>query len=172
MGVFNRLFSYEYINKEHLEGLDRYKVIPKKPLQNIAKNILISKIHFFKYSCIDNSPLSKYVMHPFWNTIVEFYPRWLAPNVLTFVGFMCLILQHILFSIYDYSFYGYCFDRQNCHDDEFLNLTDRQLDYQNNLNEFNHTMPANVCSCIPRWLFFMIAICQFLSHHLGQSFLK
>ena len=32
MGVFNRLFSYEYINKEHLEGLDRYKVIPKKPL--------------------------------------------------------------------------------------------------------------------------------------------
>ena len=30
MGILNRLFSYEYINKEHLEGLDRYKVINKK----------------------------------------------------------------------------------------------------------------------------------------------
>ncbi len=106
-------------------------------------------------------------MHPFWNAIVNLYPKWLAPNVLTFTGFLCLILQHILFSIYDYSFYGYCFDRADCLSENSLNLTARQQDFQNNLDNFKQ-LPSNICSCIPRWLFFMIAICQFLSHHLGK----
>lgn len=145
MGFVHKLFSYEYINKEHLTGLDRYK-----------------------YNCVDTSPLSIYVMQPFWSAIVNLYPKWLAPNVLTLVGFLCLILQSLMFSIYDYSFYGYCFDRSICFDDFAANLTVSQLDYYNNLNSYDQ-VPSNVCSCTPRWLFLLISICQFLSHHLDGT---
>ena len=122
----------------------------------------------YKYSCVDTSPLSKYVMQPFWNTIVNFYPMWLAPNLITFFGFMCLILQSFLFSYYDYSFYGYCFDRASCLDQNAANLTANWLNYQTNIKDFD-SVPENVCSCVPRWLFALIAICQFLSHHLDGT---
>lgn len=145
MGILHRLFSHEYIHKEHLTGLDAYK-----------------------YSCVDTSPISKYLMQPFWTFIVNIYPRWLAPNLITFVGFMCLILQSFMFSIYDYSFYGYCFDRDQCLADSQYNLTANQLYFQEHLDQFEQ-VPSNVCSCIPRWLFLMIAVCQFLSHHLDGT---
>ena len=145
MGILQKLFSYEYIHKEHLEGLDRYK-----------------------YSCVDSSPLSKYVMSPLWSTVVNVFPRWLAPNLITLVGFTCLILQSFMFSIYDYSFFGYCFDRDLCLESSALNLTANQLAFQDKVFR-GIEVPSNVCSCIPRWLFCMIAICQLLSHHLGKE---
>lgn len=107
-------------------------------------------------------------MHPFWNTIVNFYPRWLAPNVLTFTGFMCLIINFILFSIYDYSFYGYCFNRDDCLQENNFNLTSRQMHFQENLSQYSK-VPLFVCSCIPAWLWFASSICQFLSHHLDGT---
>lgn len=145
MGILHKLFSYEYISKEHLTGLDRYK-----------------------YNCVDTSPISIYLMQPFWNAIVNIYPKWLAPNVITFIGFNFLILQSFLFSIYDYSFYGYCFDRDNCLETNAVNLSINQQNFQDNLAAFD-TVPSNVCSCIPRWLFCLIAVCQFLSHHLDGT---
>ena len=143
--LFAKIFSFEYLRREHLLGLDKYK-----------------------YSCIDNSPLSRYVMHPFWNAIVNMYPMWLAPNVLTFVGFLCLIVNFMFFSFYDYSFYGYCFDRRLCSPEAAANASLRKLDFQMNLAKFDH-VPSDVCSCIPRWLWCLLAICQFLSHHLDGT---
>ena len=121
-----------------------------------------------KYSSIDNSPLSKYVTHPFWNTLVKFFPLWLAPNLITFVGFLCLIVQFILFSIYDYSFYGYCFNRDECLEENAFNLTLKQQAFQSRIiaNPSNVTLPENLCSCIPRWLWLVLFVTQFLSHHL------
>ncbi len=144
MSFLQKIFKYEYLRKEHLLGFDKYK-----------------------YSCVDNSPLSKYVMHPFWNTIVKLYPMWLAPNVLTFVGFLCLIVNFLFFSIYDYSFYGYCFNRDDCLPSNAANLTQRQIYFQTHLKD-SKTVPSDVCSCIPRWLWLLLAVCQFLSHHLGK----
>ncbi|KAI8432905.1 hypothetical protein MSG28_013819 [Choristoneura fumiferana] len=57
-----------------------------------------------KYMAIDTSPLSVYVMHPFWNKVVEFVPRWVAPNLLTFLGFLLTVLDFVLLSYYDYSY--------------------------------------------------------------------
>ena len=42
------LLRYEYLGPEVLAGFDTYK-----------------------YSCKDTSPLSNYVMHPFWNQCVK-----------------------------------------------------------------------------------------------------
>ncbi|XP_061723925.1 ethanolaminephosphotransferase 1-like [Cydia pomonella] len=75
------MFNYKYLSKDHLEGFDNYK-----------------------YMAIDTSPLSVYVMHPFWNKVVELVPRWVAPNLLTFLGFLLTVLDFVLLSWYDYSY--------------------------------------------------------------------
>ncbi|XP_013191731.2 ethanolaminephosphotransferase 1 [Amyelois transitella] len=75
------MFNYKYLTREHLEGFDNYK-----------------------YMAIDTSPLSVYVMHPFWNKVVELVPRWVAPNVLTFAGFLLTVLDFLLLSYYDYDY--------------------------------------------------------------------
>ncbi|GMT28440.1 hypothetical protein PFISCL1PPCAC_19737, partial [Pristionchus fissidentatus] len=71
------MFNYKYLDTQKLNGFDKYK-----------------------YNSIDNSPISVYISHPFWNWIVEFYPRWLAPNVLTLGGWIlvmgCFLLQAAL----------------------------------------------------------------------------
>ncbi|XP_049867883.1 ethanolaminephosphotransferase 1 [Pectinophora gossypiella] len=60
----------------------------------------------YKYNSIDTSILSNYVMHPFWNWCVQFCPEWVAPNLLTFTGFLLTVLNFLLFSYYDYGFYA------------------------------------------------------------------
>ncbi|XP_046679620.1 ethanolaminephosphotransferase 1-like [Homalodisca vitripennis] len=73
----------QYLTAQHLAGFENYK-----------------------YSSLDTSPLSVYVMHPFWNRVVLLCPKWVAPNVLTFVGFLFTAGACLLLSIYDYEFYA------------------------------------------------------------------
>ncbi|XP_021918309.1 ethanolaminephosphotransferase 1 [Zootermopsis nevadensis] len=73
----------QYLSQEHLSGFENYK-----------------------YSAVDTSPLSIYVMHPFWNYVVEWCPKWIAPNLLTFAGFLFTVLNFMIFSYYDYNFYA------------------------------------------------------------------
>ncbi|ODN01851.1 Ethanolaminephosphotransferase 1 [Orchesella cincta] len=73
----------QYLTPDHLQGFDNYK-----------------------YSSVDTSPLSNYVMHPFWNAVVKICPMWIAPNLLTFTGFLFTVANFILLSIYDYHFYA------------------------------------------------------------------
>ncbi|KAK5131417.1 hypothetical protein LTR08_000953 [Meristemomyces frigidus] len=49
--------------------------------------------HFktYKYSSIDKSPLSYYVLRHYWNACVEFLPLWLAPNMVTLLGFFFVL---------------------------------------------------------------------------------
>lgn len=70
--------TFQYITNEQLNGFDSYK-----------------------YSCKDTSPLSNYVMHPFWNHTVKIFPRWIAPNAITLCGFSFLISQTILLAVVD-----------------------------------------------------------------------
>lgn len=146
MQLLTRIFNYEYLSKDQLAGFDKYK-----------------------YSCVDNSPLSRYVMHPFWDQMVKIYPKWLAPNLITFTGFMCLIVQWVLFTIYDSHFYGYCFDQVDCSPENEANLSARKLFFHAHIDKFDYEVPANVCSCIPHWLWLVLAITQFLSHHLDGT---
>lgn len=74
---------YEYVSKEQLAGFDKYK-----------------------YSAVDSNPLSVYVMHPFWNSVVKILPTWLAPNLITFTGFMFLVLNFLMLAFYDYDFHA------------------------------------------------------------------
>ncbi|XP_040204331.1 ethanolaminephosphotransferase 1 [Rana temporaria] len=73
----------EYVTAEQLSGFDRYK-----------------------YSAVDTNPLSLYVMHPFWNFIVNFVPTWLAPNLITFSGFLLLVFNFLMMAYFDPDFYA------------------------------------------------------------------
>ncbi|RXM99037.1 Ethanolaminephosphotransferase 1 [Acipenser ruthenus] len=45
-------------------------------------------------------------MHPFWNSVVKFLPTWLAPNLITFTGFIFLVLNFLMLAFFDYDFYA------------------------------------------------------------------
>ncbi|XP_041988733.1 ethanolaminephosphotransferase 1 [Aricia agestis] len=75
----------------------RNRILSQEQLEGFSK---------YKYNSIDTSILSNYVMHPFWNWCVQFCPMWIAPNLLTFTGFLLTVLNFLLFSYYDYGFYA------------------------------------------------------------------
>ncbi|XP_035778434.1 ethanolaminephosphotransferase 1-like isoform X1 [Anopheles albimanus] len=75
------MIGIKYLNDAHLKGFEKYK-----------------------YNCVDTSLLSVYVMHPFWNKVVLLCPRWIAPNLLTFTGFMLTVVNFFLIAYYDYDF--------------------------------------------------------------------
>ncbi|KAF2674730.1 Choline/ethanolaminephosphotransferase [Microthyrium microscopicum] len=51
----------------------------------------LSHLKTYKYSSVDLSPLSHYVLRHYWNAVVEFLPMWLAPNMVTLIGFMFIL---------------------------------------------------------------------------------
>ncbi|KAL6723214.1 hypothetical protein Aduo_018244 [Ancylostoma duodenale] len=62
----------------------------------------LKRFDSYKYSCIDSSPISKYISHPFWKWLVNFYPRTGAPSVLTLLGWSLVMGCFLLESVLDY----------------------------------------------------------------------
>ncbi|KAL7750214.1 hypothetical protein RI367_004387 [Sorochytrium milnesiophthora] len=50
----------------------------------------------YKYQGSDKSLLSKYVLNPFWNKLVLLFPTWMAPNMITTIGFAFIIVNVLL----------------------------------------------------------------------------
>uniref|UniRef100_A0A8C4M0E3 Ethanolaminephosphotransferase 1 n=1 Tax=Equus asinus TaxID=9793 RepID=A0A8C4M0E3_EQUAS len=82
-GVRVVMAGYEYVSPEQLAGFDKYK-----------------------YSAVDTNPLSLYIMHPFWNTVVKVFPTWLAPNLITFSGFLLVVFNFLFMAYFDPDFYA------------------------------------------------------------------
>ncbi|XP_039044741.1 choline/ethanolaminephosphotransferase 1-like [Hibiscus syriacus] len=60
----------------------------------------IAALHRYKYSGVDHSYLAKYVLQPFWSRLVNFFPLWMPPNMITLTGFMFLVVSALLAYIY------------------------------------------------------------------------
>ncbi|KAM0485164.1 hypothetical protein ACHAPX_001145 [Trichoderma viride] len=54
----------------------------------------------YKYSSVDKSPVSKYILGPWWNAFVEVLPLWIAPNMVTLLGFFFILFNVALVVIY------------------------------------------------------------------------
>ena len=54
----------------------------------------------YKYVSGQYSPMD-YVMTPFWNKAVEFLPMWMAPNLVTLIGFFFTLSSFIVYLFYD-----------------------------------------------------------------------
>eukprot|EP00048_Salpingoeca_helianthica_P020536 m.7045 g.7045 ORF g.7045 m.7045 type:complete len:402 (-) comp4937_c1_seq1:39-1244(-) len=72
----------QYLNRADLEGFEKYA-----------------------YHGVDTSPLAIYVMKPFWNFCVNVLtPIWLAPNLMTFIGFLLILSNVLILWVYDPDF--------------------------------------------------------------------
>ncbi|KAG0302702.1 hypothetical protein BGZ98_007293 [Dissophora globulifera] len=65
-----------------MQNLNIY--IPPEYRQNLSK---------YKYSGVDDSLLSKYVLGPYWTKLVTFFPITMAPNTITGLGLLCVIFN-------------------------------------------------------------------------------
>ncbi|PPJ54638.1 hypothetical protein CBER1_07672 [Cercospora berteroae] len=67
--------------------------------------------HFktYKYSSVDLSPISNHILRHYWNFCVEFLPLWLAPNMVTLIGFFFIIANVALQQLADPGLVGPAF---------------------------------------------------------------
>lgn len=107
----------------------------------------------YKYNCIDNSPLSIYVMHPFWNYCVQFVPKSIAPNLLTLTGFFFTVFQFIVLSTYDPTFNAQTASR----------LSEGRDGQVSKRDIGKGGLPGEA---IPMEIWFFCAFCQFMAHTL------
>ncbi|KAL5553561.1 hypothetical protein UlMin_040962 [Ulmus minor] len=60
----------------------------------------VASLHRYKYSGVDNSCVAKYVLQPFWSRVVNLFPLWMPPNMITLTGFVFLVTSALLGYIY------------------------------------------------------------------------
>ncbi|KAJ1988193.1 hypothetical protein H4R33_002525 [Dimargaris cristalligena] len=61
----------------------------------------LANLHKYKYSGIDKSLLSRYVLCHYWNNLVKLFPMWMAPNLITFIGFGFVLLNFATLLYFD-----------------------------------------------------------------------
>lgn len=54
----------------------------------------------YQYKSVDNSPTTKYILRHYWNWAVTLFPMWMAPNLITLIGFSFIIVNLITVSIW------------------------------------------------------------------------
>ncbi|KAH7156546.1 CDP-alcohol phosphatidyltransferase-domain-containing protein [Dactylonectria macrodidyma] len=72
----------------------------KSAVSECISDDALAHLKTYKYSSVDLSPVSKYILGPFWNAFVELLPLWLAPNMVTLLGFFFILGNIILLEIY------------------------------------------------------------------------
>uniref|UniRef100_K7E266 Ethanolaminephosphotransferase 1 n=1 Tax=Monodelphis domestica TaxID=13616 RepID=K7E266_MONDO len=77
----SNMLQLRYVTEQQLAGFDQYQ-----------------------YNAVDTNPLSMYVMQHLWNRIVKIVPLWIAPNLLTFSGFLLLLINYFVLCFYDWDY--------------------------------------------------------------------
>ncbi|VDP61745.1 unnamed protein product [Heligmosomoides polygyrus] len=60
----------------------------------------LSRLSEHKYSAVDISWLDELCMKDFWEYVVQFYPLWLAPNLITLIGLVVNLISVLVLSHY------------------------------------------------------------------------
>lgn len=69
-----------------------FEIISKKGLDNLK---------YYAYAGEDHSLLVKWFLKRFWDWVVTLFPAWVAPNVITLMGFICICINYA--TMYYYS---------------------------------------------------------------------
>ncbi|CDH53739.1 sn--diacylglycerol cholinephosphotransferase [Lichtheimia corymbifera JMRC:FSU:9682] len=56
-------------------------------------NDRLANLKLYKYSAVDKSFISRYVLKHYWNWSIELFPLWIAPNLITLIGLSFMILN-------------------------------------------------------------------------------
>ncbi|KAK2625552.1 hypothetical protein QTJ16_004864 [Diplocarpon rosae] len=78
---------------------------PMAPSKKEAAHECVSEealVHLksYKYSSVDKSLISNYILKHYWNASVELLPLWLAPNMVTLLGFFFILTNVICLVIW------------------------------------------------------------------------
>ncbi|KAF2485378.1 hypothetical protein BDY17DRAFT_322225 [Neohortaea acidophila] len=73
----------------------------KKPAADCLSDNALQHFKTYKYSSVDKSPISYYILRHYWNACVEFLPLWLHPNMVTLLGFLFILANVGLMEIKD-----------------------------------------------------------------------
>ncbi|CRG92146.1 putative CDP-alcohol phosphatidyltransferase class-I family protein C22A12,10 [Talaromyces islandicus] len=68
--------------------------------QNSLSDENLLPLKSYKYSSVDKSYISRYILKHYWNAAVEFLPLWMAPNMVTLLGFLFIIMNVAFVTIY------------------------------------------------------------------------
>lgn len=72
----------------------------KRAVAECVSDEALAHFKTYKYSSVDLSPVSKYILSPYWNASVELLPLWLAPNMVTLIGFFFILGNVVLLEIF------------------------------------------------------------------------
>ncbi|KFH73710.1 hypothetical protein MVEG_00924 [Podila verticillata NRRL 6337] len=75
------------------------RYIPTEYRANLSK---------YKYSGVDESLVSKYVLGPYWTKLVTFFPLSMAPNTITGLGFLCVVANLLTMFYFTPDMTGVC----------------------------------------------------------------
>lgn len=68
---------------------------------NFIADDKLENLRKYKYSGVDKSILSKYVLNPFWTWFVTLWPTWIAPNTITALGLGLVVFNLSTLFYYD-----------------------------------------------------------------------
>ncbi|RCH78671.1 hypothetical protein CU097_001973, partial [Rhizopus azygosporus] len=67
----------------------------------------IEGLRRYRYSGIDKSLVSRYVLSRYWNNLIKLFPLWMAPNMITLLGLMTIMIN-VLTLFYHTTSLGEC----------------------------------------------------------------
>ncbi|KAL2002006.1 hypothetical protein VTN02DRAFT_860 [Thermoascus thermophilus] len=71
-----------------------------KATQDSLSDDILVHLKSYKYSSVDKSFISRYILKHYWNAFVELLPLWLAPNMVTLLGFAFIVVNVILVELF------------------------------------------------------------------------
>ncbi|KAL3448976.1 CDP-alcohol phosphatidyltransferase-domain-containing protein [Aspergillus insuetus] len=71
-----------------------------RDIQDSLSDDVLLPLKSYKYSSVDKSYISNYILRHYWNAFVELLPMWLAPNMVTLLGFLFIVGNVMLIEVY------------------------------------------------------------------------
>ncbi|KAH9818484.1 CDP-alcohol phosphatidyltransferase-domain-containing protein [Melampsora americana] len=69
-------------------------------IEDYVDDAHLAKLRDYRYSAVDLSPTTKYILRHWWNWVAEWMPRWLAPNMITLIGLFFILVNIATVAIY------------------------------------------------------------------------
>lgn len=64
----------------------------------------LERLKHHKYQTTGYTVLDTYVMNHFWEAFTRLIPLWMAPNLVTLIGFFCILSSYVLMTFYDVTY--------------------------------------------------------------------
>ena len=94
-----------YTNNMNTPDIHKFREkMPKYLRESDLKSLEVYKYHGAEYTFVEN------LLNPFWTWFASFFPDWMAPNLITFIGLLINVSASLLVAINDPTLEGKCPD--------------------------------------------------------------